>query len=233
MLSEREHVQYGAIVKRLSAVGRSDEAVTWIDRAVADGRVTSYGAGKDYWLSPDDVARTYKELGRIDDAIGVLRADFKRQPSVGTYRVMLDFAAGVDRVDTEQIWAFDNARELVSDPFAAGAILVQLCLSEGDVDAAWRSADQYGPGWAWRELADRGADARPVDAADLYRPELEKDLRYPNSKLYPDIAKRLATMAKLYEKGGRSADFAAFIAQIRQDYGRRPSLMKALDAKKL
>ena len=96
-----------------------------------------------------------------------------------------------------------------------------------------RPPTSYGPGWAWRELADRGAKARPVDAADLYRPELEKDLRYPNSKLYPDIAARLATMAKLYEQGGRSADFASFIAQIRQDYGRRPSLMKALDAKKL
>lgn len=70
-------------------------------------------------------------------------------------------------------------------------------------------------------------------AGDLYRPELEKDLRYPNSKLYPDIADRLATMAKLYEKGGRSTAFAAFIAQIRQNYGRRPALMKALDRKRL
>jgi hypothetical protein len=82
-------------------------------------------------------------------------------------------------------------------------------------------------------LADRGAEARPVAAAELYRPELENDLRYPNSKLYPDIAARLARMAKLYEQGGRSADFASFIAHIRQEYGNRPSLMKALGAKKL
>jgi hypothetical protein len=40
-------------------------------------------------------------------------------------------------------------------------------------------------------------------------------------------------MAKLYERGGRSTDFASFIAQIRRDYGRRPSLIKALDAKGL
>ena len=39
-------------------------------------------------------------------------------------------------------------------------------------------------------------------------------------------------MAKLYERGGRSADFASFTAQI-ADYSRRPSLMKALDAKRL
>lgn len=234
LLSQGEHLEYGAIVGRLRAAGRTEEAVEWIDRAVAGGHISSHGGGNSYWLSPDDVAETYKGLGRIDDALAALRADFARQPSVGAYRVLLDFAAGVDRVDTEHAWALDHARQLAAtDRFAAGAVLVQLHMSDDDIDAAWHAADRYGPGWAWRELADRGAEARPVDAADLYRPGLEKDLRYPNSKLYPDIAARLATMAKLYERGSRSADFASFIAEIRQDYGRRPSLMKVLDAKKL
>ena len=67
-------------------------------------------------------------------------------------------------------------------------------------------------------MAARGAEARPVEAADLYRPQLESDLRHPNTKLYPGIAATLATMAELYERGGRSADFTSFIAQIRQDY---------------
>lgn len=53
------------------------------------------------------------------------------------------------------------------------------------------------------------------------------------SMLHPGIATTLATMAELYERGGRSTEFASFIAQIRQDYGTRPSLMKALDAKRL
>jgi hypothetical protein len=234
LLAQREQPQYGAIVDRLRAAGRTEDAVTWIDRAVAEGRISSHGGGNEFWLSPDHVADIYQGLGRIEDAVAVLRADFVRQPSVGAYRVLLDFASGVDRVDAERTWAFDHARQLAgSDRFAAGAVLVQLHMSDGDIDAAWQAADRYGPGWAWRELAVRGAQARPVAAADLYRPQLENDLRYPNSKLYPDIAATLATMAKLYEGGGRRADFASFIAQIRQDYGRRPALMKALDAKGL
>ena len=126
----------------------------------------------------------------------------------------------------------DHARELAGGP-GAGSVLVQLSLSEGDVDAAWEAADRHGPGWAWQELATQGAEARPVAAADLYRPQLENDLQRPNTKLYPGIAATLATMAELYERGGRGADFALYIAKVRQDYGRRHSLMKALQAKGL
>ncbi len=234
LLADRGHPQYGAIVDRLRAAGRTEDAVAWIDRAVAEGRISSHGGGNEFWLSPDDVAETYRGLGRIDDALAVLREDFVRQPSVGSYRVLLEFAARVDRADTERAWAFEHARQLAAtDRFALGAVLVQLYLSEGDIEGAWEAADKYGPGWAWKELADRGAEVRPIAAAELYRPQLEKDLRYPDSKLYPDIAARLATMAKLYERGGRSAEFAKFITHIRQEYGRRPALMKALDAKRL
>jgi uncharacterized Zn finger protein len=232
LLNERGHSQYGAIVARLRAAGRDDEVVDWIDRAVADGRVSSQGGGNDYWLSPSDVAETYRGIGRIDDAIAVLRADFVRQPAVHSYRSLLDFAATIDRADTERAWALGHARELADGP-GAGSVLVQLSLGEGDMDAAWEAADRYGPGWAWQELATRGAEARPAAAADLYRPQLENDLQRPNTRLYPGIAATLATMAELYERGGRSADFALYIAKIRQDYGRRSSLMKALQAKGL
>lgn len=233
LLSQREHPEYGAIVNRFRAAGRIDDAMTWIDRAVAEGRVSSRGGGNAYWLSPDDVAKTYKGAGRIDDAVGVLRDDFARQPSVQNYRVLVDFASEIDRAESERVWAFEHARGLASDRFAAGAVLVQLFLSEGDVDAAWQAADRYGPGWAWKELAARGAEARPVDAANLYRPQLESDLRHPDTRLYAGIAETLATMAELYERAGHRDDFESFIAQIRQDYGRRPSLMKALHAKGL
>lgn len=232
LLNEREHPRYGAIIARLREAGHDDEVVSWIDRAVAEGRISGQGGGNDYWLNPSAVADTYRGLGRIDDAIAVLRNDFVRRPTVHAFRSLLDFAATIDRADTERTWALDHARELACGS-GSGSVLVQLALSEGDVGAAWEAADCYGPGCAWQELATQGAEARPVAAADLYRPQLENDLQRPNTRLYPGIAATLATMAKLYERGGRKADFALYIAKVRQDYGRRPSLMKALKAKGL
>lgn len=230
LLTQRDHPLYGAIVDRLLAAGRTDDAVAWIDRAAADGRISSRGGGNAFWLSPDFVAKTYQGIGRIDDALAVLRADFVREPSVGNYRTLLDFAAGLDVVDAERTWALDHARQLAtSDRFAAGAVLVQLYLSDGDIDAAWQTADRYGAGWAWRELAVRGAETRPVDAADLYRAQLEHELLNADTRRYPGIAETLSTMRGLYERGGRSDDFASLVAAIRREYGRRPSLMKALD----
>lgn len=233
LLSQREHPRYGAIVARLREAERPEEAVAWIDRAVAEGRVSGRGGGTEYWLSPSDVAETYHGLGRTEDAMDVFRADFIGQPSVSAYQDLLEFAARIDRADTERTWALNHARDLASDPHTGGAVLIELLLSEGAADAAWQAADRYGPGRVWQELATQGASARPVEAADLYRPQLEADLQRPNTRLYPGIAATLATMAKLYEQGGRTDDFAKYIAQIRQDYGRRPALMKALDARRL
>lgn len=233
LLSRPDHMQYGAIVNRLRKARRRKEAVAWIDRAVADGRVSRFSGGNDFWLSPDDVAQTYQKLGRTDDAIAVQRAEFMRQPTVENYRALCKFATSIGHVVVERAWAFEHAEQLASNPHTAGAVLIRLYLTDGDLDAAWGAADVYGPGSAWKELAEQGAEVRPIDAADFYRPQLEKDLRHPNSKIYPDIAARLATMGKLYEKGGRKADFAEFMTKIRHDYGRRPALMKALDAKRL
>ena len=48
LLSSGEHVLYGAIVGRLQAAGRDDEAVTWIDKAVAAGHVSGRMPASDY-----------------------------------------------------------------------------------------------------------------------------------------------------------------------------------------
>lgn len=148
LLNEREYPRYGAIITRLREALRDDEVVNWVDRAVAEGRISGQSGGNDCWLSPS-------------------------------------------------------------------------------------AADRYGAGRPWQEPATQGAEARPVAAADPHRPQLKNDLQRPNTRLYPGIADTLATIASLYERGSCSEDFASYIAKIRHDYGRRPSLMEALKARGL
>lgn len=95
------------------------------------------------------VAAAYRQIGRIDDAISVLRAEFVREPGADAYRTLLDFAAAVDRADIERGWALDHGQEIAVG-FRAGSVLVQIALSEDDVDAAWDAADRYGAGWVWK-----------------------------------------------------------------------------------
>jgi uncharacterized Zn finger protein len=233
LLSAGDHVQFGAIVERLRQAGREDEAVSWIDRAVAAGRLDIHDRTNSYWLGYDDVARTYRQLGRVDDAFAVLRDHFARQPGLATYRTLLDHAVEEGRWDGERTWALEQAGELASQRFGSGAALIEIALGEGDLDAAWAAATTYGAGHKWQALATASVDARPVDAAELYRPGIEKDLVHPNSELYPDIAKRLAVMRDLYAKGDRAEEFSEHVAELRERYKRRPSFMAALDRQRL
>ena len=233
ILNAGESPSYGAIVERLRRAGRHDEAVSWIDRAVAEKRVSGHGGGNDFWLAPDDVARTYLALGRVDEAVRAMRGEFLRAPSAATFKALVDFAAPLDRGDSERQWALDQARERATEPFGSGGVLVEIALREGDLDTAWQAARDYGPGHLWQPLSDASASTYPREAADLYLPGLQEDLRFADTQKYAGIAQRLARMRDLYHAAGDVEDFAELISEVRETYGRRPSLMAALDRRQL
>ena len=231
LLSKGDHPVYGAIVTRLEAADRRDEAVAWVDRAVEAGRVSGRVGGSGYWLDPGFVGRTYLELDRVDDALAVMAGEFSRAPGLASFRQLIDLATGVGRAPEMRTWALTEARRQAAKPFGSGATLIEIALGEKDLDAAWAAAEEFGAGHEWQRLAEASARSRPLDAAELYRPGIDQDLaRGPDTKSYPGIARRLATMKQLYASGGAPERFDAYIASLRDQYGRRPSLMKAFDA---
>lgn len=79
-------------------------------------------------------------------------------------------------------------------------------------------------------MAEASVGSRPIDAADLYRPEVDADLEAgADTRRCPRIAKRLARMKDLHDAAGDPGPFDEYLATIRDTYGRRPSLMRALD----
>lgn len=233
ILADGDHPSYGAVVARLRDAGRPEDALSWTDRAVAAGRLSTHGTGNDYWLSPDDVATGYLSADRVEDALAVLRDAFVREAGAPRFAALLRFARPLGREEPERRWAIETAHELAQRPFGSGAALVEIALSEQDLEAAWAAAERHGPGHLWQPLSDASAATRPRAAADLYRPGVEKDLQVTDSKRYAGIAERLDRMRALYAAAGDEADFADWMAELRRTYGRRPSLMAALDRRRL
>jgi uncharacterized Zn finger protein len=132
----------------------------------------------------------------------------------------------------ERAWAIATAEEQAARR-DDGSALIQIALSEGDLVSAWSAAERYGPGASWHALAEASAADLPVAAADLYRPELERLLRDANTRAYPDVAATLRTMRQLYERVGEQATIDALIADIRDHYRRRTTLIAEPDRKRL
>lgn len=233
VLSAGRYTSYGAIVARLRAAQRLEDEVTWTDRAVAAGSVSRHGQGNDFWLSPDDAASTYLGAARVDDAVAVLRGAFTSEPGAARFQALVRFAAPLGREAQERAWALAEAHRLAGERFGSGAALIEIALREQDLDAAWAAAEQHGPGHLWQPLSDASAATRPRQAAELYRPGLDEDLRFADSKKYAGIADRLVRMRDLYTAAGDDHDFADLMAEVRSAYGRRPSLMAALDRRHL
>ena len=228
---DEEHVAYGAIIDRLDAAGRTGEALAWLDKAVADGRVSHHarrGEHDPYWIAPVDAADRYLAADRGADAIALLRAAFERFPGPATLRPLLDAGGRLGCAAEQRTWAMASA-ERHAAKLNDGSALIRIALADDDLVAAWAAAERFGTGGAWQELADASEDDLPIAAADLYRPELERLLRDANTRLYPTIARTLKKMRELYAKVDEQAAIDAFVADIRERYRRRTSLLAQLD----
>ena len=233
LLTTRDHPQYGAVIDRLRAVGRDEEAIEWMDRAVAAGRVSGRMGGDEVWLDPVAVADTYRSLGRDADGTAVLREEFARRPELATFRRLVAYAGQIGHEEAERSWALAKALDLAAAPYGDGALLIEIALSDGDLETAWSAARDLGPGRQWRSLADASRDFAPREAAELYRDDVGKDLKYADTQKYASIAERLAAMRDLYQRAGAEADFADYLAELRETYRRRTSFISALDRRRL
>jgi uncharacterized Zn finger protein len=82
-------------------------------------------------------------------------------------------------------------------------------------------------------LADASAETRPVEAAALYRAQVERLVVVTDTKRYREIAELLAAMHELSVRGGAEDESGAYLAALRETYRRRTSMMAELDRQKL
>ena len=225
LLSERDRPLFGAIIERLLAADRTDEAMVWLDRAVAAGRI--WHEDDDYHLSYGTAADLYARAGRVQDGIAILRDGFRRHAGAGSYRALVDYAANHGRGEAERDWAIAEATRQAG--LTDGHALVDIHLADDDKEAAWAAARDYGAGAWWSELAQRFRTEHPDRAGELYAMQLPGLLAEAKTRVYPRIARHLVEMELLYAAAGRTDEFPSLMAELRTTYARRPSFIKALD----
>ena len=205
-----EDPRYASIVERLLAAGRRDEAMAWLDRAVAAESV-----GRSFWDRPEDTDIVRRRLdapraielyigaGRPDDAVALAHRLFREDPGADAYDLLLDTAGRLGRRDREReaalTWIDGRSWRDADIPIA-------LALHEGDVERAWRAADRWGADDAWQRLADAAPQPRPADAIRLYEEAVTRTLGRRSTR---ETSQRIAQFAVRLRDIAAAADEAA------------------------
>ena len=213
---------YASIVERLLAAGRRDEAMAWLDRAVAAESV-----GRSFWDRPEDTDIVRRRLdapraidlyigaGRPDDAVELAHRLFRENPGADAYDLLLDIAERLGRRDREReaalAWIDGHSWRDADIPIA-------LALHEGDVERAWRAADRWGADDAWQRLADAAPQPRPADAMRLYEEAVTRTLGRRSTR---ETSQRIAQFAVRLRDIAAAADEA--VAAETADAGAGPA----------
>ena len=238
LLSREEHPRYAAIIERLVAAGRRDEALTRLDRAVAESRIDAPGpdpwrdADNPYWVRPGRALDLYLEAGRSGDALDLARDLFHSDPGPASLDFLLTTAERLGRREEE----LDSALTWVDGrDWRTGDTAIVLALHLGDVDRAWAAADRWGVDRAWMSLADVQPQPRPDDAIELYRRDIERALLKAGRSSARRAAagavrmRLIAAAADARDGGGRVEAFTAWVGGLRETHRRRPTVGQEFD----
>ncbi|SYZ33022.1 SWIM zinc finger family protein [Propionibacterium australiense] len=238
LLGQGEHPQYPVIIERLLAVGRRREAISYLDRAVAESRVSSRSlawgpSGNPYWLDPYRAVELYLEDGQTEDALELVRGLFRSEPSPQALDLVISTGERLGRRDEELEDALTTAE---NRDWPNGDTVIALALHIGDVKRAWAAADRWGVRASWQELADAEPQPRPDEAIELYRKNIEKTLITPGRANAREAADMALLMRRLIDRaddadqgsnrgqGHRAEAFAEWLEELKSRYRRRPTV---------
>jgi hypothetical protein len=229
ILAKNTYPGYGGIVLRLAGAGRAEEACDWARKAVEADRLASdpYLINSDSWVDADLAVDLLAKHGSIEEARQAWRGHFldqmERRPSV--YLWLLATADRFGLRDQEREWALDAATARARKSRQPDS-LIRIRISDGDLDGAWQAVDELGAGYVWRELAEIGAKARPLDAAGLYREAACAGLKQTSNRgVYAACASDLKEMCRLYARAGDAEEGRRVVAKLMKDYGHRPAML--------
>ncbi len=216
---------YQEIAGMLAEAGRVTEAIEWAERGLA-------AFGDRSWQTPplrELLAALHRRRGQPDAAVEVFWDGLLAVPSLESYRRLMQEAEAAGDQGGWRERALEHLRGRL-DTARLGSTLVEILLYEGQVDAAWEVAAMHD--CVSLTLARAREATHPQDAIPVYARAAADLIGTTKSKLYPRAVELMVRIERCYAAMGRPEDFAAYVAQVRTEHGRKHSLMALLKGKR-
>lgn len=220
---------YLEIADSLDAAGREDEAIEWLETGVQALGSRPWQSGK----LRERLAELLRRRGEDERSVGVFWEGFVRSPTLGAFRRLVAEAEAVTSARDWSAKAIDWLHGRVGEGRATDAQgLVGILLYEGRPDEAWKVALDHGcDDELWQKLARAREDEHPLDAVEVYKREIERQIKAKTNQSYRTAVDLLARVERLNERAGRPERFAALISKVRSEHGRKRNLMALFDAR--
>lgn len=234
--------QYLQIAEVYRESGQHDKALLWAEKGLE-----AFPERPDYRLH-QFAAEEYHRLGRHDDAMKLIWAEFLDRPSSATYEIVRMHAeqAGAwpewrERSLAEIRTRIAKAKEKLKDskqPFwmrneSDHSTLVQIFVTEGRDDDAWREANDGGCSEGlWLLLAARRENERPEDAAPIYWKYGAAAVAGVSNGRYGDAVELLEKAAAVMKRLGRSGEFAGQMNALTLKFRIKRNFLKLVEQRR-
>jgi uncharacterized Zn finger protein len=226
---------YLRIARIYKEAGEREKALEWAEEAM--------------WVFPDEVhsglreflAREYHHRSRHEEATQLIWPLFARSPRLESYKELKHHAERGGRWEEWRNKALDYLRKDIARRKEESkhtyfslpvnhSQLVRILLWEGDVEGAWREAQEGGCSEElWLELAARREEEHPEDALAIYEKRIEPLIEQTNNAAYKAAYELLVRVRDLMRRLDRQAEFEEYLELLRAEYKRKRNFMKLLE----
>lgn len=210
------------VAEAMAEIGDDEAVLEWSKRGIEQT------SGSQVAQLYDLACTAHKKRDEPVEVLALRRAEHERMPSMSSYSSLKEAALVLSAWPVE----LPAARAALEQHDTRG--FIEALLGDGDMDLAWdvatsAPAETVGR-HLWMRLAERREPQSPADALAVYQRIAGEVLEERADRAtYQDAAKILKTARDAADAAGMQAQFRAHLAQLREQYRRRPSLIGILD----
>lgn len=217
--------------------GKADKALEWAERGVKafpernDSRLSEFLADEYHFRKRPDEAmqliwKIFTEHASLE-SYGTLKEHAERTQQWPAWREKaLEFIRADIQREKHRRAQKRQAWDWMPQP-ADHSLLVQIFLSEQDIEAAWHEAQTGGchNSW-WMELARFREKEFPADVVPIYQKQVDTFINQKNNGSYAEAVNLLAKIHRLMIRLEQADQFAGYLASVRATHKPKRNFIK-------